>query len=381
MLAGEKTPENMELSMEPTFIEHYVNRLVKYLDEVDYHEPSPAQTRELRSNYEAVYENSLRVFAQPSVQQLLSLDLGTTKKVTRTISRMAVTCWPNVPLEVMKAIAIHFSMCHLLDDFEGDYHEQMATFLPDLLRGTEQKNPCWRMLVDEMQNLLRHFDSYLQYGIFRATIDYYQSCWTEAHGFQGDKGCDRYPVELRRQGGLGGCMGSFMFPRSMVSQNGMIADITSAVVHTEWCGIYINDLFSFYKESVAANRYGPWDNINLVMNLCHVRGLSMKDGFDQIVVDAIHTVQKTREVFDGSHAAVAECGVHAFLHGYTQWHFCDGRYRMRELYEQSYDFVNGGRFREYCEKAWEAGGVDLDQAMFADVEKRVWDGRRANGSL
>ncbi|KAJ9488565.1 hypothetical protein VN97_g4733 [Penicillium thymicola] len=353
------------------FVEHFIDTIVNFLDNVQYDEPPESPTPELRANFESIYEGSLRFFTQPTIQEQLSLSNEAITNATRTTARMASYCWPNIPPEVMGPIAIHFTKLHVMDDFEGDYHADMATFLPDLLRGSEQKNPYWRVMLHGIPDLLRHFDSYLQYNIFRSTIDYYQSCWIEARGFKGDRGSDRYPTELRRLGQLGACMGSFIFPKAIADETGLFGEVTSAIVHTEPVGALINDLFSFYKEGIVTDGYGAAEDNNLIMNVCHVKQLSLREGFDEVAADAIREVQKAQEVFDGSHSPVAEDGMHAFISGYIRWHFCDRRYRMKELYDASYGFESGRQFRKYCDRSWKAGGVAMDRNMFEVVDKRV----------
>ncbi|KAJ5831529.1 Trichodiene synthase [Penicillium rubens] len=327
------------------FIEHFIDTIVKFLDDVQYNEPHHSLAPEPRANFESIYEESLRFFTQPTIQEQLSLRYDVITKATRTTSRLTLYCWPNIPRKVMAQIAIHFTELHIMDDSPKDYHADMATFFSDLLDGNEQKVPYWP----------REFNGY--------------------------RGSDRYPTELRRLGQLGACMGSFIFPRTMSDEAGQFEDITSAIVHTEPVGALVNDLFSFYKEGVVADVYGTAERNNLVMNVCHVKGLSIKEGFDEIAADAIRAVHKAQEVFDGSHSVVAEDGIHAFIRGYIRWHFCDQRYRMGELYDASYRFENGRRFREYCDMAWNAGGVSMDQPMFEAVEKRVSTRRQSKGSL
>ncbi|KAJ5529778.1 Trichodiene synthase [Penicillium freii] len=363
-----------------SFIEHFIGTVVKFLDDVQYNEPQHSLAPVSRANFESIYEESLRFFTQPNIQEQLSLRYNVITKATRTTSRLTLYCWPNIPRKVMAQIAIHFTELHIMDDSPKDYHADMATFVSDLLEGKEQKGPYWRVMLGQIPNLLCHFDPYTQYNIFRSITDYYQSCWIEARDFNGYRGSDRYPSELRRLGQLGACMGSFMFPKTMSDEAGQFEDITSAIVHTEPVGALINDMFSFYKEGVVADVYGTAERNNLVMNVCHVKGLPIKEGFDEIAADATREVHKAQEVFDGSHSALAEDGIHAFIRGYIRWHFCDDRYRMGELYEASYRFENGSRFREYYHMAWNAGGVSMDQPMFEVAEKRVSACRQSKGS-
>lgn len=281
----------------------------------------------------------------------------------------------------MAQIAIHFTELHIMDDSPRDYHADMATFFSDLLDGNEQKVPYRRVMLGQIPNLLCHFEPYTQYNIFRSVTDYYQSCWMEAREFNGYRGSERYPTELRRLGQLGACMGAFMFSKTMSDEDVQFGDITSAIVHTEPVGALVNDLFSFYKEGIVTDVYGTAERNNLVMNVCHVKGLSIKEGFDEIAAGAVREVQKAQEVFDGSHSVVAEDGMHAFIRGYIRWYFCDQRYRMGELYDASYRFENGGRFREYCDMSWNGGGVSMEQPMFEAVEKRVSTSRQSKGSL
>jgi hypothetical protein len=169
---------------DPTLMEHYMRTVVGFLDAVQYDEPH-GQPAGLMDDFQHVYVELLRFFTQPSVQGPLSLSIKIITRAARTIARFASHCWPNIPREVMGPVGIYFMIGYFLDDIDEENHTKMETFLPDLLRRTEQKNLSWRVMLDHLPNLLCHYAPYLQYNIFRCTIDYYQCCWIEAHGFQG----------------------------------------------------------------------------------------------------------------------------------------------------------------------------------------------------
>ena len=54
----------------------------------------------------------------------------------------------------MGPVGIYFMIGYFLDDIDEENHTKMENFLPDLLRGTEQKNPSWRVMLDHLPDLL-----------------------------------------------------------------------------------------------------------------------------------------------------------------------------------------------------------------------------------
>lgn len=112
---------------------------------------------------------------------------------------------------------------------------------------------------------------------------------------------------------------------------------------------FVNDLISFYKEF-----NNPRDQVSLVTNYCEVEGMSLDQAFDRLNEDTIYSCERLMAIFDGGKAPMVADSIHAFVHGYVTWHFCDERFRI--IYERSGKSPDGMKFREYYESATQVGG-------------------------
>lgn len=257
------------------------------------------------SNFPYVYSETVKYFSEPSVQSSLGLDHAHITFAARNISRLAVYCWPRVPPDVMVPISIHFMFTHFLDDIIEDNHSEMESFADDLFRGNEQKNPVWRILIRHFPNLLQHYGCFSQFNIFRSTLDYFQGCWIETHGFQGFPGSNCYPLYLRRLGGLGDICGACLFPSTCFDERETFEEVTTVLAQMERIVPFVNDLFSFYKELLSPKARNPRDENNLVMNYCHVEGISLQQAFDRLADDTINAVRTMQDLFDDRRTPMA----------------------------------------------------------------------------
>jgi trichodiene synthase len=353
-------------------LDHYVDSVVNFLDAVQYKEEDHGNRDELLRNFRHVYVETVKYFSEPSIKSALSLDDQTITLQSRNISRLTVYCWPKVPLRVMVPISIHFMFTIFLDDILEDHYDHMESFSEDLFRGRDQKNPVWRVLLHHFPNLLQHYGGFCQLTILRSTLDFYQCCWMEAHSFHGYRGSDCYPLFQRRLGVLGGMCGACLFPTSSLDENEVFDELATVLAQMDPVTMFVNDLFSFYKELLSPRARNPRDQNNLVMNTCQVEGISPLQALNRLTGNTINGVRRMQELFnnDKRTPAVAEA-VHEFVRGYVRWHLCDDkRYRLREVYDACSQMQNGPRLRRYLDMAWYAGGVDVEDQLLGQQHYR-----------
>jgi trichodiene synthase len=336
-------------------LELYVGGLVKFLDTIEYHDDNYDHHERLKT-LQYVYSETAKHFAQPLQQDTLKVKTKRLAAVMRTSVQVVVFCWVKVSLEVMVAISIYFVYIVLLDDSNNDPHPDMGSFFEDVLHGNEQKHPFWRLMNAHLSDFLRHYGSFCGLAIFRSTLDFFQGCWIETHDFQGFPGSDYFPLFLRRLNGLGGICGGSLFPANKFDERVLFNEITTAIAQIEPQVAFVNDLISFYKEFDS-----PRDQVSLVTNVCQVEGIPLQQAFDRLTDDTIRSCEQLKLIFDAGKTPALAASIHAFVQGYVTWHFCDPRFRMREVYERSGETPHGTKFRYYYEAAMKVGSIDVEE--------------------
>lgn len=336
-------------------LEHYMGALVRFLDAIKYRDNNYDHDERVR-RLQHVYSEIAKHFAQPIQRDTLKVDPKRLAVAMRTSVQLVVSCWVKVSPQVMVAISIYFVYIILLDDSNIDPGPDMGSFSQDLLDGNQQKHPFWRLMNDHLSNLLKHYGSFCGLTIIRSTFDYFQGCWIEIHNFQGFPGSHYYPLFLRRLNSLGGICGGSLFPAEDFDERALFKEVISTIAQIEPIAAFVNDLVSFYKEF-----NNPRDQVSLVMNYCEVEGMSLDQAFDRLTEDTIYSCERLMAIFDDGKAPMVADSIHAFVHGYVTWHFCDERFRMREIYERSGTSPNGMKFREYYESATQVGSIDINQ--------------------
>ena len=326
-------------------LDHYTGALVKFLDKIEYNDDNYDNSERLKT-LQHVYSETAKHFAQPAVQDAMNVNPEKMAVVMRTSVQVTVYSWVKVPLKVLVAVSIYFVYIAWYDDVDEDPRPKMELFCDDLLRGKEQKHPYWRLMTDHLLNFCRLYGSFCGLAIIRSTFDHFQGCWIETNQFQALPGSDCVPLFLRRLNGLGHVCGASLFPIETFDEQAVFDEVTTVLAQIDPVVTWVNDLMSYYKEFDV-----PRDQINLVTNMCEVEGITAEQAFDRLTDDTVRSVDRLEAVFAGGKSpAVAEL-VHAFTQGYVTWHFCDERYRMREVYDRVGGSSHGLKFRQYYEAA------------------------------
>lgn len=190
----------------------------------------------------------------------------------------------------------------------------------------------------------------------------FQGCWIEQHNFQGLPGSCDYPLFLRRLNALCQCLGASLFPKPEFDEQVHFTQITAAIAQFEPVAFYLNDLFSFYKEFDE-----PRDQTSLARNFCKVDGISINQSLDRLAHECIQSCTQILTVFKNEEKFLTT--IQRFIHGYVTWHLCDGRYRLREVYDQCRgNTPTETKFRHYFEQAWAVGDIDPKEWAVGPVE-------------
>lgn len=330
----------------------YVGALVRFLDSIEYHDDNYHHHERLEK-LQYVYSETAKHFAQPLQRETLKVHPKRLAAMMRTSVQYTVYSFVKLSLPAMVGLGIANVYISVLDD---DPHPDLESFSEALLHGNQQKHSFWRLMNDHLSDFLQHYGTFCGLTIMRSVFDFFQGCWIETHNFQGFPGSDYYPLFLRRLVGLGGMYGGSLFPAENFDEKALFEEITIAIAQMEPMIDFINDLISFYKEFDDSR-----DQVSLVTNYCQVEGITLREAFDRLTADTIHSVERLRAIFDGGKTPAVKDSIHAFVQGYVTFHLCNERYRVREVYERSGETHHGTRFRHYYEAATRVGLFDLGE--------------------
>ena len=345
----------MDASTDRFSFDQYLPALTRYLDTVEYcgnKFPRADRLATLRH----VYSKTADYFAQVPQTTALRVHPKKLAVTMRTSVHLVVLCWVTLPIQVMIDLSIYWVYIILLDDCGEDPRADMETFAQDLLHGQPQKGTFWRLMNDHLSSrFLPHYGSFCSLAILRSTLDYFQGCWIETHDFGGFPGSGYYPLFLRRLNGLGGICGGSLFPAENFDEEQNFEQITTVIAQLEPVIHFVNDVFSFYKESGLER-----DQINVITNECRAEGITFSQAFDRLIDRTVSAVEQLQTVFASQENPVVAQMMEAFVEGYTTWHLCSERYRMREIYDRANSASDGIRFRRYYEAALDAGSFDAE---------------------
>lgn len=328
--------------------------IVRFLDALEYDDYNLTRDERIEG-LRYVHSKTAEYFTLPLPRETLkSVDPARIAAVTRTISHFIVYCWSKIPRDVQVDISIYLSIINVLDDeINADPNAQMVSFWGDLLTGKQQKHPFWLLMNAHLPRLLDHYGNFCAFNIMRCTFDYFEGCWIEQHNFQGYPGSDCYPLFLRRLNCLGGAVGGTIFPASEFDDQKLFKEFSCTMAQIDGPVAFVNDLFSYYKEFNQ-------DEANLVSNWRTVDGITHEQALERLTDQTIHACLRILEIFKDKDSKVLAT-IRTFIHGYVTWHFCDLRYRLREVYDSAGDGPDGAKFRQYFERALTVGWVDLHE--------------------
>ncbi|GAB3949710.1 terpene synthase family protein [Streptomyces sparsus] len=328
----------------------YTELLTDFLGEVEYHDlevPSEDRMQALCD----VFQETMEHFTGQIDIRGVPFDHEWLTCIVRTITRMTVFGWGNLPRDAMVPLNIYFTYVILEDDpREGPALADsplMGSFACDLLRGREQAHPRFRSLFSFFPRLLGHYGPYAQLTMIKSNLELTQGFWIESRKFKGLPGASDYPMFLRRLNGLGDFSGAALFPAADFDEQKQFEDIVTVIAQIEPVVALVNDLFSFYKEIDD-----PEGDISLVENICTTEGACLETALQRIADDAARATRKLLGVAQDCRSATVWGTVQDFVRGYIRWHLCDERYRMRELVPHSV------KFQAFQNMACDAGCID-----------------------
>lgn len=302
----------------------YSHSVVRFLDAIEYKDDNLTCDQRVEC-LRYVHSKTAEHFAQPLPRTILkSVEPVRLAAVLRTASHIAAHGSPKVSRDVQTDISIYLSIIILLDDdINCDPSNHMATFWRDLVQGKRQRHPFWVLMNAHLPQLLSNYGSFCAFNTVRCTLDYFQGSWMEQRNIQCFEGSTCFPLYIRRLENPGSLVGGLLFPAAQFDDKKLIDEISYVMVQTGELVTFIDDLFSFYKE------YDQKET-TLVMNWSKAEGITVDQALERLTDNVIRSYKQIMDILKNKDQEVLS-SVRAFVHGYVTSHFCDVRYRLREV--------------------------------------------------
>lgn len=148
----------------------YIASVVRLLDIIEYKDNNfTPQARIDFLHYS--YNEAANHFAQPRVRNAFKISDAKLEQALMTITAMVVYCWVDVTRELMAALTIHYTYALILDDMDDDPQNTMSTYFDDLVAGRPQQHIWWKLVNEQLPNVLDHYGPYCALNTYRSTVD------------------------------------------------------------------------------------------------------------------------------------------------------------------------------------------------------------------
>lgn len=232
--------------------------------------------------------------------------------------------YPLHDKEVQLAIGLYTAYLGAIDDLGLAFLHDLRQFRHDVFHGTP-RIPLLRGYQKLCNDFGQYFTTFPTDKIAVGTINFVSSTVIEleAHDFQRVSIAPNFPHYLRFMTGLVEAYAWFLLPKSVYSQERFDLFIQAVPDVMDYTNA-VNDLFSFYKESILSNEMN---------NPIHLRGQQSSTP----VKDVLQSLPSEIEVYSSRIKAIVSNDpvllktVDAYLEGYIGFHITQPRYRLKEL--------------------------------------------------
>lgn len=240
------------------------------------------------------------------------------------------------PFDVKLYITVHSTLLLYIDDcaqrIPAQTVPELSTFLSSLGGNRAEadfKNPNIALFVRLItQEVPRYFGPISTAAIIKSSIDFLVGCLIEAEFPKGLAGVpetsSRFPHYQRLKSGSSEAYAYFLFPDAVFPEKQYLETYLPAVPDITEHIDMINDVLSFYKESVVGTEQNSF-----LMNSARIHNVDpvelLKDVAakqKKLSMDISATLSKRPEL---------RKSFETFVKGYIMWHCSEKRYRLSEL--------------------------------------------------
>nr|BDI63123.1 sesquiterpene synthase [Trametes versicolor] len=243
--------------------------------------------------------------------------------LAETCYTIAESAYAHTSYEHQRIIALYTTYLTYVDDLGGRDLDALGEFGRRLLAREALGDSALDRLVTNLQDMYAYYPRLSAHSIAVSTLDFFVGSYVEATGKEMAvaPGATKYPGYMRMKTGIGAAYALFNFVKDWRDP----ADhfFLQLIPEIEFYTDTINDILSFYKESLA----GETDN------LIHLRAAAeQKDPLSvlrDVVEETLESIRKV-EVLTAADPQLAKI-CRSYVVGYVEFHFRAKRYRLEDL--------------------------------------------------
>ncbi|KAF7122242.1 hypothetical protein CNMCM5793_000199 [Aspergillus hiratsukae] len=240
--------------------------------------------------------------------------------------------------DVQVAYAIFSTWTLFIDDIGGEIEDALKAFERNLIHGKPQSTPILQSYVEYLQGFEKLFGPYSGAVVSTTATSWIYGSVIELK-YEGKikppAGAFNFPRFVRDKCGIAEPNFHMVFPEELFPEESHLEIFLPIIPDLNDCINYINDVLSFYKETVV----GP-ERFTYICNLAEVQSISIQDALRLTCAGIIQNMRNIRKVL--SRCPQILDAADQFLCGYISWHLFQDRYRLSEI--ELVD-ANGNRIR------------------------------------
>ena len=307
--AGQDTDHNIQTDiMDQISPQALASFLVEFLRESSYKDEDQLPRNELEDLY----------------SYTISLLPGNTK-IAKAMSEYVHATFFFLSLNIRKAVAVYNGFQMIMDDVPQETNDSLNLLCSQLAASESVNHPAWQQFFKFLPQLFEHYGPYVQTTMFRGALEFMQATCLERTLFKGYPG-SKYPHYLRRMGSQGPVQAAVCFPQSEFPQEEYLPIIATIESELEYFVGIVNDLFSFYKESVSS-----YEQTNYPLNQAACTQQDVSIVLQEGLETAIACQKRTLDIVEGIGNKAVSQRVQQFFVGYTRYHLACSRYKIADL--------------------------------------------------
>jgi hypothetical protein len=268
----------------------------------------------------------------PSIEEIVrshclrhGFDTAKTYQIAKHGAAAAQWFYPKHPKEVQIAIGLFTAFFFTVDDFGDKILHEVRNFRRAIVARAEQP-PVLQSFAELLPTFDQYYDAFSADKIFTGLIDFMGSCAMEFETSGKFKALDtspNFPRYFRFKTGLAEPYVYFILCRAAFSHEELPLFV-QAVPDLMDFSADVNDLLSFYKESIVSN-----ERNNAVFHQADIGKGDIVSVLHKLVARAKVSVDRIRTTLAGNPALLSY--TEAYLYGFIGFHVSQSRYRLYEL--------------------------------------------------
>ncbi|PYI02484.1 terpenoid synthase [Aspergillus sclerotiicarbonarius CBS 121057] len=330
----------------------YTTLVRDFLRQVNYETPPHRYDFTLESRVQAYF--ATQDFPPKLVERL--------RPIIKWSTGIALTAYPWVSPSIQRVIAIFTAYLIAIDDLAGEMLNDLKQFTHRLFQARPSENQLLRSLVRFLhEGVCSAYGQFAKDMMLKGTLDFITACYVEVEldgvrALSIPKDAQGFPYYFRLKNGIAEPYALMAFPPDLYPEDTHFTVYLVAIPELTYFFNAVNDIFSFYKESIVGTETGTF-----VSNLAIVHAVSPLRALEHLCQEAIRAIRRVRSILSVSPRMQQD--IEQLFHGYILYHLSQSRYRLTELEipeaVEARDLMKATFFQGHCDH-WEIHTVSSD---------------------